>query len=151
MRIYLNTSAYNRPFDNLSAERVRVEAEAVASLLAAVADGRAVLVGSEYLDFEIGQTPDRERARRVHALLRDVTVRVEMAPALLARARVLERHGLRGLDALHVAAAEKGRADLLVTTDDRLVKRAARAGVALATRIVFPPAALVELFSKEDR
>jgi predicted nucleic acid-binding protein len=70
------------------------------------------------------------------------------APVIL-RARALERHGLRGLDALHVAAAEAGGAELLVTTDDRLVKRAARAGVALATRIVFPPEAMAELFRKD--
>ena len=151
MRLYLNTSAYNRPFDDLTVDRVRVEAEAVASLLAAVEEGRAVLVGSEYLDFEVAQTPDQDRARRVRALLQAVDTRIAMTPALVARARALERHGLRGLDALQVAAAETGKADLLVTTDDRLVKRAARAGVEIATRIVYPPEALVELFRTENR
>jgi predicted nucleic acid-binding protein len=149
VRIYLNTSAYNRPFDNLTVDRVRAEAEAVASLLAAVEEGRVHLVGSEYLEFEIDQTPDRDRARRVRALLRCIATRVAATAPVILRARALERHGLRGLDALHVAAAEAGGAELLVTTDDRLVKRAARAGVALATRIVFPPEAMAELFRKD--
>jgi predicted nucleic acid-binding protein len=97
----------------------------------------------------VNQTPDRDRARRVRALLRGVATRVGATATVISRARALERHGLRGLDALHVAAAEAGKADQLVTTDDRLLKRAARAGVALATRIVFPPEAMAELFWKE--
>jgi len=36
MRVYFNTSALNRPLDDLSSERVRLEAEAVVGLLAAV-------------------------------------------------------------------------------------------------------------------
>jgi hypothetical protein len=36
MRIYFNTSALNRPLDALSSDRVRIEAEAVIALLAAV-------------------------------------------------------------------------------------------------------------------
>ena len=39
MRVYFNTSALNRPLDDLSSERVRIEAEAVVALLAAVEDG----------------------------------------------------------------------------------------------------------------
>src|SRR3990167_3161760 len=40
MRVYFNTSALNRPLDDLSSERVRLEAEAVVGLLAAVESGR---------------------------------------------------------------------------------------------------------------
>jgi hypothetical protein len=36
VRIYLNTSALNRPFDDLSAQRVRLEAEAVSVIVAAI-------------------------------------------------------------------------------------------------------------------
>ncbi len=64
MRIYLNTSALNRPLDDLSSERVRVEAEAMVALLAAVEDGTVEWIGSEYLDFEVGQDPVGERVKR---------------------------------------------------------------------------------------
>jgi hypothetical protein len=63
MRIYFNTSALNRPLDDLSSERVRIEAEAVVALLAAVEDGIVDWIGSEYLDFEVEQDPDDERVR----------------------------------------------------------------------------------------
>jgi predicted nucleic acid-binding protein len=127
VRVYFNTSALNRPFDDLSSDRVRLEAEAVAVLLGAVEQGAVEWVGSDYLDFEVGQIPEAERAQRVRALMRSVKHQVVLSPAVAARARDLEKHGFRGLDALHIAAAEAGKAEVLVTTDDRMIRRARRA------------------------
>lgn len=150
MRIYFNTSALNRPFDDLSSERVRLEADAVAALLAAIEAGRAELVGSEYLEFEIGQTPDPERAYRVRSLLRGMRVKVRISPSVTARAHALEKLGFRGLDALHLAAAEAGKAEILVTTDDRMIKRAARAGTNLGVRVISPAEALRMTTKEQD-
>lgn len=150
MRIYFNTSALNRPFDDLSSERVRLEADAVAALLAAIEAGRAELVGSEYLEFEIGQTPDPERAYRVRSLLRGMRVQVRISPKVTARAHALEKLGFRGLDALHLAAAEAGKAEILVTTDDRMIKRATRAGTSLGVRVISPAEALRETTKEQD-
>jgi hypothetical protein len=44
VRIYLNTSALNRPFDDLSVAKVRTEAEAVLLLVAEVEAGRVELM-----------------------------------------------------------------------------------------------------------
>ena len=84
MRVYFSTSALNRPLDDLSSERVRLEAEAVVGLLAAVESGRVDWVGSEYLDFEVDQDPDGERVRRVRSLLRLVSKRVEVSGTVTA-------------------------------------------------------------------
>src|SRR6202795_3219075 len=102
MRVYFNTSALNSPFDDLFSERVRLEAEAVVTLLAAVEDGALEWVGSEYLEFEVSQDPDRERVRRLSSLLGLAATRVETSDAVAERARALERFRLRGLDALHI-------------------------------------------------
>jgi len=138
LRIYLNTSALNRPFDDLSSPRVRLEAEAVAAILAAAEAGRVELITSEYLDFEVAQTPDQERARRVRTFLGGARLRVVISARVAERARALERFGFRGLDALHLAAAEAGKAQLLITTDDRMLRRAGRAGADLQLRVVRP-------------
>jgi hypothetical protein len=53
VRIYLNTSALSRPFDDLSRSRARNEAEAVSMLVAAVEARHVELVASEYLAFEL--------------------------------------------------------------------------------------------------
>lgn len=151
MRIYFNTSALNRPMDDLSSDRVRLEAEAVVGLLEAVESGGVDWVGSAYLDFEVEQDPDRERVRRVRSLLRWVRTRVSISDTVAARARVLERAGFRGLDALHTASAEEGGADLLITTDDRMIRRAGRAGLGLRVRLVTPPEAVALLSEREHR
>jgi len=145
MRVYLNTSALNRPFDDLSVPKVRADAEAILLVVAELEGRRAALVTSEYLLFEIGETPDRDRARRVASLLQLAETVVEASPQVVSRARELERLGLRGLDALHVASAEAGDAQLLITTDDRMLRRARRAGAQLRTSVVTPVEGLAKL------
>jgi predicted nucleic acid-binding protein len=145
MRIYLSTGALNRPLDDLSSERVRVEAEAMIALLTAIEDGTVEWVGSEYLEFEVEQDPDGERVKRIRSLLTLVRTRVPASEAVARRARAIEQGGLRGLDALHVASAEAGQAELLVTTDDRMMRRAARARLSLHTRLATPLEAMALL------
>ena len=108
------------------------------ALLAIVEDGVVEWIGSEFLDFEIEQDPDGERVKRLRSLLALVGRRVPASPVVARRARAIERVGLRGLDALHVASAEAGGAELLVTTGDRMIRRAARAGLGLHVRLVTP-------------
>jgi predicted nucleic acid-binding protein len=151
MRVYFNTSALNRPLDDLTSDRVRVEAEAVVALLAAVEDGLVDWIGSEYLDFEVDQDPDAERRRRVKTLLRLVRTRIETSPDVADRARALQRRGFRGLDALHVASAEAGGVELLVTTDDRMKRRAGRIAAELKVNLVAPPEALALLPPRPER
>jgi predicted nucleic acid-binding protein len=145
LRIYFNTSALNRPFDDLSSDRVRVEAEAVAGLFAAIEEGRAEMATSDYLEFEASQNPDRDRAHRVLALLRPAGTHIRLSESLTARAREFEQHGLRGLDALHLACAEAAQAAVLVTTDDRMIRAGARAGAGTKVRVLLPTAALAML------
>ena len=42
------------------------------------------------------------------------------------RAVKLEESGFKSFDALHIACAEKGDADILLTTDDGLLRKAAQ-------------------------
>jgi predicted nucleic acid-binding protein len=151
MRVYFNTTALNRPLDSLSSERVRLEAEAVVALLAAVEDGALEWVGSEYLDFEVSQDPDGERVRRVTALLELTKSRIETSGAVAAPARELERLGLRGLDALHIASAEAGQAEMLITTDDRMIRKATRAGHKLRVQLAGPIEVLAVLSRRRSR
>ena len=75
MRVYFNTSALNRPLDDLSSERVRIEAEAVVALLAAVEDGVVDWIGSDLLI-----TTDDRMLRRAARAVRDLRVRIVRPP-----------------------------------------------------------------------
>lgn len=150
MRIYLNTSALNRPFDDLSAQRVRLEAEAVSVIVSAIETGQLQLVSSDYLDFEVAQIPDPERAQRVRTILDYARSRIAIGEDVAERARALEQVGLRGLDALHLAAAEGAGARLLITTDDRMIQRARRLGDDLGVRVVLPIDAIGMIEEEKD-
>jgi len=131
VRVYLDVCCLNRPFDDQSQERIRLEAEAVLAVLRRVESGVWELVGSEAVDFEISRLPDLERSQRVLALARLAIGKVTLDGAIARRAAELVSNGLKPLDALHVSCAEDAGADVFLTTDDRLLRalRRANAGV----------------------
>jgi predicted nucleic acid-binding protein len=114
-----------------------MESEAVLTVLAMAAAGTVELTGSEALDLEIAANPDAERRARALALAscRHRLVLVGMAEA--RRASDLEAHGLQPYDALHVACAEVA-ADVLLTTDDSLVRKARDPNSGVRARVANP-------------
>ena len=69
MRIYLDTCCLQRPLDDQTQPRVRVETEAMFAILASVQDGATKLLTSEALEFEISRIPDEQRRREALAIL----------------------------------------------------------------------------------
>lgn len=145
LRIYLDACCLNRPFDDQTQPRIRLEAEAVLIVLALCEAGDWEWIGSEALDWEIGQTPDPERLRRVMSLLAHAHHCVLTGPSEVERAQELETWGFAAYDALHLACAESGGADLLLTTDDRLQRRAAARASELRIRVANPLAWMREV------
>jgi predicted nucleic acid-binding protein len=78
------------------------------------------------LDIEIEKTPDPELRSKLRRITSYISQPVELGPAELNRARELEKTGFIGFDAIHLACAESGKADIFLTTDDRLLKQAKR-------------------------
>ena len=126
MKIYLNVSCLNRPFDDQEQARIRLEAAAVGMILERVDEGRWVHVSSEMARIEIDANPDPKRRARVHLLLPEAGHIVKLTPALFARGAALELLGFKPADALHVAAAEAAAADVLLSCDDRFCRTARR-------------------------
>ena len=83
-------------------------------------------VGSEALTEEIESCPLQGRRWENLALLALASELIETDAGVLERARDLQSAGYGAFDALHLSSAESGRADVLLTTDDKFVKRAAR-------------------------
>lgn len=128
VRLYLDVCCLNRPFDDQSQPRIHLEAEAVLAIIGRVTSHGWRCLTSQALVFEIGRTPDPQRRRRVSTLLASAT-REPIIPndtLLQARTDTLVSLGFRPLDALHIAGAERATADAFLTTDDRLLRLAAR-------------------------
>ena len=85
-------------------------------------------MGSEVIDYEISKIPDEERRKKVKILASISGEKVVVDEDIVKRALELENIGLKPADALHLACAEKS-ADVMLTTDDDIVKKTKNAQV----------------------
>ena len=138
-RVYFDACCLNRPFDDQTQDRIRLESEAVLLIMSRFQDESDwIWVRSDVLRYEVDQIPDSERNRRVAALLgfaeESQVARTETA----ARAQVLQGLGFKAVDALHIACAEQAGCDVLLTTDDRMLGAARRNTGQLHVRVRNP-------------
>jgi predicted nucleic acid-binding protein len=138
LRIYLDACCLSRLTDDQSQARVRTEAEAVEHFMRMVREGLATWVSSTVLNIEVSRNPDPDRRRDAEALLSFANEIVVPEAAEADRARQLEEHGFTPFDALHLASAERGGADVFLTTDDDLLRRARRSPEPLHIRVENP-------------
>ena len=120
-RIYLDSCCLNRPFDDLTQDRIRMEAEAILTIFKQVTEGTRVLVSSDAVDIEISQNPDTERASTVKSSADTASIHIAFDDSIQVRAQVLENANIYSYDALHLACAEAAKVDIFFTTDDDLI------------------------------
>jgi len=125
-RIYLDACAVNRLFDDRIQARVRAEAEAIESFYQLLLSRRIDWMTSEVREAELLNNPNSLARKRTLELVSIATQRLVISAASFLRADQLERLGYGAFDALHLAAAEQGNADMLLTTDDRFFRQARR-------------------------
>ena len=123
MRIYLDLCCFNRPYDDQSQTRIRLETEAKLVLQQKVRDGQCQLVWSAILDYENEKSPFPEHRKAIAQWRRLAVSHVRADDAVLENARNLQTQGLTAFDALHVASAMRAGAELFVSTDDRLIRK----------------------------
>jgi len=138
MLLYLDSCCFNRPFDDLSQIRVRLEAEAVEWILEESRSGRYTIVTSDYLSMELIRNPNSDKRADSLAMTEYAGLHVTVSEAVARRAEEIETIGISGYDALHIAAAEAAGCDYLVTTDDRLLKKSKRHSSQLMISILNP-------------
>ena len=74
-----------------------------------------------------------------------VQQKVPLTQAEISRAKTLQTFGFKQWDALHLACAESGQADIFLTTDDKLLKLAQRVIGQLTIRVENPLTWLTEV------
>jgi predicted nucleic acid-binding protein len=138
MKIYLDNCALNRPFDDQSQERIRLETEALMLVFSRLERKEWTWVGSQALEIEVKMTPDPGQRSRLQRIIDFVSVSIAIGSKEMERAHELEEAGLIGFDAVHLACAESGEVDVFLTTDDRLLKLAKRKAKLLLVKIENP-------------
>jgi len=123
MLVYLDNCCFNRPFDDQSQARVRLEAEAKLEIQQRIKDSRFDLAWSYVLDFENEANPFQERRDTIAGWKAEAGKSIEETDAIIEKARELTGRGLRPADALHIACALEMGCDFFLTTDDGVIKK----------------------------
>jgi hypothetical protein len=74
----LHNCALNRPFDDQSQERIRIETEAIVIVLSHFERKEWEWLGSEALDIEVDQTPDPGQRSRLKKITDFISQSVEI-------------------------------------------------------------------------
>jgi predicted nucleic acid-binding protein len=125
-KVYLDVCCLNRPFDDQQQDRIHLEAEAVLVILKRCEAGEWQWISSAVVSYEVENIPNQERRNRIKEILRGAKEVQPLSDTAVERGEELKGLGLKAYDALHVACAEQASVEVLLTTDDRLVRAAAR-------------------------
>lgn len=137
-KIYLDTCCLSRPFNDQISIRICRETEAVEMILKNFSTGDWFWIVSGALTLEVDNNRDMSQRNEMKYQMADADINVSISEIEKARGRDLEKLGFKQLDALHLACAERGNADVFLTTDDRLLRRAKRFSSKLHVRVENP-------------
>ncbi|NMC83219.1 MAG: type II toxin-antitoxin system VapC family toxin [Armatimonadetes bacterium] len=138
MRVYLDTCCLNRPFDNQEQERIREETEAVRLVFSRIEHDGWEWIGSQVLTYEVSMVPDAERRIILEHWLFWMSTKVTIDESVILRAEDLKIRGFHTADALHIACAEKGAVDVMLTTDGQLLHLAGKCAPIIRMPIANP-------------
>lgn len=123
MKIYLDNCCFNRPFDDQSQLRIKIEAEAKLKIQEEIRAGKFQLVWSYILDYENNKNPFAERKRQISGWKKYAVTDVSENTAIIKKANLLNRKSFQKIDSLHLACAIYQRCNYFLTTDDKILKK----------------------------
>jgi len=138
MKLYLDNCCFNRPYDDQSHLRIRLEAEAKLKIQEKARNRAYELIWSYILDSENSRNPFKERKEQIAKWRNYAVADVVESDAVLSIAAMLQEQGLKKMDSLHIACAIDADADYFLTTDDGVLKMATSIqGIKIADPIGF--------------
>lgn len=123
IKIYLDNCCFNRPFDDQSQIRIRIEAEAKLYIQQEIEEGNLLLAWSYILDYENAVNPYTIRKTSINKWKNKADVFVIEHADLLDKAEELMTLELKAKDALHIACAIHANCRYFLTTDDAIIKK----------------------------
>jgi len=145
MKIYMDVCCLNRPYDDQTQDRIYLESEAVLTILKHIEAGDWTWISSSVVLFEIGETPNPERKRRVLKLCEKAASSIGLNEEIRSQAEIFKSYGFTTYDALHLACALQAQVDVFLSTDDKLIKRAQRYSDSITLNVKNPLSWLQEV------
>ena len=149
MRIYMDVCCLCRPLDNQLIPRIRIESEAIIAILNRCSLDWE-LIWSSAITYEVAKIVDHDKKHYVSTFAAKTTTNIVVDLAIKERATVFMDWGVKALDALHIACAERAGATVLVTTDDTLKNIMSYHSDTISIRIVNPAVWYEEVTGNES-
>ncbi len=121
--LYLDNCCFNRPYDDQTSTKVRIETESKLDIQANIKNGRYKLLWSYILEYENHLNPFPGRREEILEWKKLASKIIAPSQSILNNALKLLELGIRHKDALHIACAMSGNADYFITTDNQLLKK----------------------------
>lgn len=148
--IYLDVCCLNRTLDDLEQFRIRIEAEAVTEITQNCEDGKWILMNSDIIEFEVSRHSDSFKQEQVKSILNLAKIYIKLTENIDLRAEELMKLSFKYHDALHLAFAEARGADVFLTTDDRLLKKAKQSSNIFRIKVENPTIWLMNILQTEE-
>jgi len=120
LRIYLDNCTFNRPFDDQSQLKIKLETEAKLLIQQGIIAGSYELVWSYILEFENNQNKFDDRRDAIFDWKNIAKIRCIENEKIIEYAENLRRYNIRTKDALHIACSVYTECDYFITTDKQL-------------------------------
>jgi predicted nucleic acid-binding protein len=144
--IYLDVCCLNRPFDDWRQDRIRLEGQTILDIFKRFYSGEWKLVSSEAIEAELKRMVNLEKLDRIRELLQVAENKIILTEEIDKRSQEIEKLGFGLYDSFHIACAETAKIDVLLTTDDRLLKKAIKYSHLLKIKLDNPVTWLMNTF-----
>ncbi len=115
LKIYLDTCCLSRLFDDQTQTRIHQETEAIRRILNNLQVRHWIWISSDVLVDEIENNPNETKRIQIKRWLIHVDQDISVETSEISRGKQLETLTFQSMDALHLACAESGSADVLLT------------------------------------
>ena len=133
-KVYFDNCCLNRPYDNQSNNKVRMESESILSIIDNCETLDWQYFSSDVLFDEILEISDPDKKEKVMLLYNGASEHIGFSDAIYIRAKELESQDIKSFDALHLASAESANADVLLTTNRKFINSATKANTKIPVR-----------------
>jgi predicted nucleic acid-binding protein len=122
--VYLDNCCNSRLFDGDTSPKVEAQAAKIRRIIDNRKKDGYVIIGGFAGEAEIRKIPDDEKRRTAEQSYREsIDDNIKLSAQIITRAVSLNLMGMGKMDSFHLAAAEAAGADILITTDEKFIRK----------------------------
>ena len=124
LKIYLDNCCYNRPFDDLTQEKINNEAAAKMYIQSLIKYKSISLCSSYMLSLEINENPFEKNKQHILYFVNEYSsfhIGNEMESEVISASTEIMKTGIKYKDSIHLACSIIAECDYFITTDKRVL------------------------------